>query len=66
VSVSRDDDGEIVCVCHEVTRGAIRALAERRRSFEDLVAGTPMCRTCQGCEWEIRKILAEVSKGARA
>jgi bacterioferritin-associated ferredoxin len=59
--MTTDSEDEIVCVCHEVTRRTIRRLAERARSFEGIVAATPMCQTCQGCESEIRRILADVS-----
>lgn len=58
--MTTDSGDEIVCVCHEVTRRTIRRLAERARSFEGIVAETPMCQTCQGCESEIRRILADV------
>jgi bacterioferritin-associated ferredoxin len=60
-----DAEEEIVCVCHEVKRKTIRRLAEQLGDFDAIVAGTPMCQTCQGCESEIRRILAETrARGA--
>jgi bacterioferritin-associated ferredoxin len=50
----------MVCVCHEVRRGTIRRLAEQYRSFEAIVQQSAICQTCQGCESEIRRILAQV------
>ena len=62
-----DPEEEIVCVCHEVKRKTIRRLAERLHDFEAVVAGTTMCQTCQGCESEIRRIIAETrARGAAA
>ena len=58
-----DPEQELVCVCHEVKRSTIRDLAARHGTFEGIVQKTPMCRTCQGCESEIRAILAEVLTG---
>ena len=53
-------DDELVCICHEVSRGVIRACARRVRDFDALVQASTICQTCQGCESEIRRILAEV------
>lgn len=55
-----DPEQEMVCVCHEVKRGTIRRLAEEHRSFDAIVQQSAICQTCQGCESEIRRILAEV------
>lgn len=55
-----DSEQEVVCVCHEVKRGTIRRLAEQYRSFDAIVQKSAICQTCQGCESEIRRILAEV------
>jgi len=60
-------DEEIVCVCHNVTAGSIRALARRYRTFEELrVAGT-LCQTCEGCEYDVRKLVwdAQAEKSER-
>ena len=53
-------DDELVCICHEVSRGAIRRLARQARDFDTIVQRSTICQTCQGCESEIRRILAEV------
>ena len=50
----------MVCVCHEVKRGTIRRLAEQYRSFDVIVEKSTICQTYQGCESEIRRILADV------
>ena len=55
-----EPDDELVCICHEVARGRIRALAEQLRSFDAVVAQSGICQTCQGCESEIRRIIDEV------
>jgi bacterioferritin-associated ferredoxin len=57
--VSADDD-ELVCVCHEVSRAVIRRWAREVRDFDAVVQRATICQTCQGCESEIRRILAEV------
>ena len=59
-----DPEQEMVCVCHEVKRGIIRRLAEQYRSFDAIVQRSAICQTCQGCESEIRRILAEVLAGS--
>jgi bacterioferritin-associated ferredoxin len=53
-------DDELVCICHEVPRGVIREWARKARDFDAIVQGSTICQTCQGCESEIRRILAEV------
>jgi bacterioferritin-associated ferredoxin len=57
--VSGPDD-ELVCICHEVPRGVIRGWARKVRDFDAIVQNSTICQTCQGCESEIRRILAEV------
>ncbi len=57
--MSGPGDDELVCVCHEVTCGTIRQLAAQYRSFEAIVEKSMICQTCQGCESEIRTILAQ-------
>ena len=52
-------DDELVCICHEVSRGVIRHWARQARDFDAIVQGSTICQTCQGCESEIRRILAE-------
>ena len=60
-----DPEEEMVCVCHEVKRRTIRRLAEQYRSFDEIVQRSAICQTCQGCESEIRRILAEVLSAGR-
>ena len=59
MTVPARDEDEIVCVCHEVTRATIRRLARQHRDFDAIVQRSTICQTCQGCESEIRHILAE-------
>jgi bacterioferritin-associated ferredoxin len=59
-----DPEQELVCVCHEVRRATIRHLALRYGSFDEIVRRSEICQTCQGCESEIRAILAE-ARGPR-
>ena len=58
---NRED--ELVCVCHEVKRSTIRRLAAAYGTFDEIVQKSEICQTCQGCESEIRAILAEVRAG---
>lgn len=58
-----DQDDEMVCVCHKVSRSTIRRLAVQHRSFDDIVQKSTICQTCQGCESAIRRILADVLAG---
>ncbi len=51
---------EVVCVCHEVKRSTIRRLAAEYGAFDEIVQRSEICQTCQGCESEIRAIIAEV------
>ena len=61
--MSVDDAAELVCICHEVARGTIRRWAAQCRDFDLIVQRSAICQTCQGCESEIRRILAEVLAG---
>ena len=56
---ARESDDELVCICHEVARGPIRALAARLHSFDAVVEQSGICQTCLGCESEIRRIIDE-------
>ena len=63
MAMSGLDGDELVCICHEVSRATLRRLAAQHRSVEAVIAKSTICQTCQGCESEIRSIVAAVLAG---